>query len=69
MFNRFNIVIAHLIFCNDFYNGQADPLYARLCRIMRYFKPGALFSYDINNHDDDIKDIYVSLCEKYGFNY
>ena len=69
MFNRFNIVIAHYIFCEDHHDGQASALYERLCRISRYFKPSPLMSHDINDHDDEVKDIYVSLCEKYGFNY
>ncbi len=40
-FDRFDIVSAHYAFACDWHTGQASELYARQCRISRYFSPGA----------------------------
>lgn len=39
-FDRFDIVEAHYWYCVNYHDGQASALYARLCRIRRYFAPG-----------------------------
>jgi hypothetical protein len=41
-FDRFDIVQAHYWFACNYHGGQWSPLYARLCRISRYYRPGAL---------------------------
>ncbi len=41
-FNRFDIVEAHYWFCVHYHSGQFSELYAKQCRISRYFNPGAL---------------------------
>lgn len=40
---RYEILEAHYAFCSDYYSGQGDPLYARLCRIGKIFKPGPMW--------------------------
>ena len=42
--NRFDIILAHYVYCLLHHSGQGSTLYARLCRITRYFKPSPLFS-------------------------
>lgn len=39
-FDRFDIVEAHYWFAVHYHDGQGSDLYARLCRIGRYFSPG-----------------------------
>ena len=39
-FDRFDIVSAHYAFCADYHEGQGSELYAKLCRIGNYFRPG-----------------------------
>lgn len=40
--DRFDIVSAHYTFCEQWHTGQACPLYARLCRIQRYYRPSPM---------------------------
>jgi hypothetical protein len=41
-FDRFDIVEAHYWYCSHYYNGMGSGLYARLCRIGKYFRPAPL---------------------------
>jgi hypothetical protein len=41
-YDRSDIVDAHYWFCVDYHTGQWSQLYARQCRISRYFKPSIL---------------------------
>ena len=45
-FDRFDIVEAHYLFCADYHSGQASDLYAKLCRISRWFRPRPSLSYE-----------------------
>jgi len=40
LFDRFQIVLGHYVFCMFWHGGQGCPLYARMCRIDKYFSPG-----------------------------
>lgn len=66
-YDKFDIVEAHYCFCCDFYNGQACPLYAKQCRIRRYYTPSPLFN-GFDSLSDNGKEIYRALCQKYKFN-
>lgn len=41
IYDRFDIVSAHYAFCVDYHEGQWSEKYAKMCRISRYFTPGA----------------------------
>lgn len=57
-FDRFDVVAAHYAYCADYYNGMGCPLYARLCRISRYYRPGRAGYDDLT---DNAKAIYDNL--------
>jgi hypothetical protein len=66
MFDRFQIVLAHYVFCLLNHGGQTCPLYARMCRISRYFKPG-MRPENLRSEGNEIAlSIYENLCEKHG---
>ena len=44
--DRFDIVEAHYLFCRDWHGGQWSDLYARMCRISKYFTPGLYLEYE-----------------------
>lgn len=44
--DRFDIVEAHYIFCRDWHDGQWSDLYARMCRIQKYFEPRLSLEYE-----------------------
>ena len=44
--DRFDIVEAHYLFCRDWHSGQWSDLYARMCRIQKYFTPGTFLEYE-----------------------
>lgn len=46
IWDRFDIVSAHYIYCVEWHGGQWSAEYARLCRIRRYFRPSGLLSVD-----------------------
>lgn len=66
MFDRFQIVLAHYVFCMFWHNGQTCPLYARMCRISRYYKPGMRGENLRNPENEMALSIYENLCEKHG---
>jgi hypothetical protein len=65
-FDRFEIVEAHYAFCSDYHGGQNCPLYARLCRILKYFKPSPMFR-GVESLTDNSAEIYKNLEKKHGF--
>lgn len=58
--DRFDIVEAHYWYCIDYHSGQGSPLYARLCRIGRYFAPSRM-SMGYETLTDNGKEIYSML--------
>lgn len=67
MFDRFQIVLGHYVFCMLWHGGQTCPLYARLCRIDRYFKPGYRGLCLDNPENEMAKEVYYNQCLKHGF--
>tara|TARA_R100001443_G_scaffold115470_1_gene133309 strand:+ start:974 stop:1174 length:201 start_codon:yes stop_codon:yes gene_type:complete len=61
-FDRFDIVEAHYWHAVDSHGGQASPLYAKLCRISRYYNPGCGHR-GFDSLTDNGKEIYNSLLE------
>ena len=62
-FDRFDIVSAHYAFCADYHGGQYSDLYAKLCRIGNYFRPGMAWSgYDSLSENGQV--IYDNLVAK-----
>lgn len=39
--DRWDIVTAYYCYLTEWHGGQGSPEYARLCRMRRYFRPGA----------------------------
>lgn len=67
MFDRFQIVLGHYVFCMFHHGGQTCPLYARMCRIGRYYKPG-MRGESLDNPDNSLaREVYENLCRKHGF--
>lgn len=62
-FDRFDIVSAHYTFACDHHGGQYSELYAKLCRIGNYFRPGmARTGYDSLSENGQV--IYDNLVAK-----
>jgi len=61
-FDRFDIVEAYYLAFSECHSGQWSKEYARLCKIMSYFKP----KYDLNSETltENGKEIYISVCSK-----
>ena len=67
MFDRFQIVLAHYIFCMDYHNGQGSKEYKRMCKITSYFSPGYK-GLDLGNKENELAlEIYNALCKKHGY--
>lgn len=70
MFDRFQIALGYYHFLSQWYSGQGDPLYARLCHLMSYYKPGLREEYFDSLHKEEnelAREVYLGLCAKYGF--
>jgi hypothetical protein len=63
-FDRWDIVEAHYWFAVHYHGGQWSDLYARQCRISRYFKPGILST---GPSSENACIIYNDLEAKHGF--
>lgn len=61
-FDRFDIVSAHYAHAVDYHEGQTSDLYAKQCRISRYFKPGAMWR-GYESLSENGKEIYNNLVE------
>ena len=58
-FNRFDICDAYYLFFSDYHEGQGSDKYARLSRMLEYFKPSPMLSYD--NMSENAQVIYDDL--------
>ncbi len=58
--DRFDIVDAHFWFCVNYHEGQGSDLYARQCRISRYFKPSPLAN---GPQTENGREIYEKLVD------
>jgi hypothetical protein len=63
-FDRFDITEAHYWFSVHYHDGQWSELYARQCRISRYFSPGLCAS---GPSTENACVIYNSLEARHGF--
>jgi len=61
-FDRFDIVEAYYLALSECHSGQWSREYARLCKIMRYFKPRHSLSTETLTENG--REIYVALCIK-----
>ena len=69
MFDRFSIVIGHYMFCMHYHGGQNSALYARMCRIGRYFNLGVGWKdrYLWEEENEIALMVYNQLEQKHGF--
>jgi hypothetical protein len=61
-FDRFDICEAYYIFLSEYHEGQGSEKYARLCKLLLYFKPSRMFrasTMSLNAYE-----IYCSLVAK-----
>lgn len=65
-FNRWDIVMGHYVFYALWHEGQTSERYARLCRILKYFKPSPRGINLDDSGNENARDIYLNLCERYG---
>ena len=61
--DRFDIVSAHYAFACDYHGGQWTGLYARLCRISKYFNPGPMFR-GFESLSENAQEIYNNLASR-----
>jgi len=65
--DRWDIVIAHYVFCAHHHGGQNSELYRKLSRISRYFDPGRMSLDLLGEEYENARVIYNDLCIKHGF--
>ena len=61
-FDRFDICEAYFLALSHCHGGQWSREYARLCKLMNYFKPSPMLSVD--SLSDNAREIYDSVCER-----
>lgn len=61
-FNRFDIAEAWFLALSHCHGGQWSPEYARLCKLMRSFKPSPLLS--VSTLSDNGREIYEAACSR-----
>jgi len=61
-FDRLDIVEAYYLFFVNFHEGQWSERYRRMCKMLRYFKPGPLFSK--RSLSWNAKAIYNNLVQR-----
>ena len=61
-FDRFDIVEAWFLALSECHSGQYSREYARLCKLMRKFKPSHALCSDTLSENG--KEIYRNACEK-----
>jgi hypothetical protein len=61
-FNRFDIAEAWFLALSHCHGGQWSREYARLCKLMRSFKPSPLLSVDTLS--DNGREIYEAACSR-----
>ena len=65
---RFDIVLGHYVYYALWHGGQWSWEYERLCRIGRYFRPGAganALNLDCEENAG-AREVYLALCDKHG---
>jgi hypothetical protein len=64
-FDRFDIAEAYYLYLSAYHGGQGSREYARLCRLLRSFRPRpSLRSQD--DLGDNARDIYDALVARHG---
>ena len=61
-FDRFDICEAYFLALSDCHSGQWSREYARLCKLMTYFKPSPMLS--VESLGDNAREIYESACAR-----
>lgn len=61
-FDRFDIVKAYYLAFSHCHGGQCSREYARLSKMLSYFKPSPMLSVD--NLSDNAREIYDNVCSK-----
>jgi hypothetical protein len=61
-FDRFDICEAYFLALSHCHGGQWSREYARLCKLMSYFKPSPMLSVD--SLSDNAREIYDNVCER-----
>jgi hypothetical protein len=62
-FDRFDICEAYFLALSHCHGGQWSREYARLCKLMAYFKPSPMLS--IETLSDNGREIYNSACDRF----
>lgn len=62
-FDRFDICEAYFLALSHCHGGQWSREYARLCKLMAYFKPSPMLS--IETLSDNGREIYDSACDRF----
>jgi hypothetical protein len=62
-FDRFDICEAYFLALSHCHGGQWSTEYARLCKLMSYFKPSTMLS--IETLSDNGREIYDSACDRF----
>lgn len=63
-FDRYDIIEGHFWFCVHYHGGQGSDLYARSCRIDRYYSPGPCQNGPTS---ENACVIYNNLERKHGY--
>ena len=63
-FDRFDICEAYYLFFSHYHEGQWSKKYARLSKMLGYFKPAPMLRYD--SLTDNGKVIYDNLINREG---
>jgi hypothetical protein len=61
-FDRFDICEAYFLALSHCHGGQWSKEYARLCKLMRYFKPSPTLS--VEDLNENAREIYENACNK-----
>lgn len=61
-FDRFDICEAYFLALSHCHGGKWSREYARLCKLMSYFKPSPMLSVD--SLSDNAREIYDSVCDR-----
>ena len=62
-FDRFDICEAYFLALSHCHGGQWSVEYARLCKLMSYFKPSPMLS--VETLSDNGREIYDSACDRF----
>ena len=62
--DRFDYCEGTYVFCSEHHSGQSSELYARLCRIGQWFKPGVLWSGRWESLSEGARDVYRAWCKR-----